>query len=138
MLAGSRSGKATTEVPRQDNFRTPKPQPLSDNVERLRSPKAKRDDSLVTENDNIDDIPDSKKSQGHRWTILPEHPYEEPDIERPRGNEQDDSEEDASEYAAPDLIARAPTTSVYGARFGLLLDPAHGRLGRQLTWTSRC
>ena len=57
------TSKATTDVRRHDNFRTSNPKPLSDDVERLRSRKAKRDDSPITKNDHIDDIPDSKKSQ---------------------------------------------------------------------------
>ena len=55
MLAGRR--------PARLQLTSSKPKPLSDDVERLRSRKAKRDDSPITKNDHIDDIPDSKKSQ---------------------------------------------------------------------------
>ena len=60
------TSKGTTDVRRHDNFRTSKPKPLADDVERLRSRKAKRDVSLITKNDNVDDIPDSNMELSHR------------------------------------------------------------------------
>ena len=112
-----------TEVLSHDNLRAPKPKLPSDDVERFRSRNAKRDNSHSRNDDNILEV----CALDIVGSTFLNTPYEEPNIERPMGNEQEVSEEDASEYVAPNLIA--PTTPLQGARFDLLVELEHIRLG---------
>ena len=52
-------------------------------------------------------------------------------------NDQEDSDEGESAHVAPERVARTPSTLIFGARSGLLLDPEHVRIGRQGTESSR-
>ena len=81
--------KVMTEVLGHD-LRTPQPKPPLDDVERLRSRNAKRDTSPSKNNDNADNIPHNKKSQVCALDIVGStFPHEEPDIEQPKGIEQE-------------------------------------------------